>query len=82
MGVVFANVPLTDTEGVGNATFVILNWSRLPNVKFIVADVCRDLLGHTIDSVTIWNNNPTPLTFKVDIIHIQKLVVTIALIGL
>ena len=71
-GVAFANFPLTDNEGVGNATFVILNWSRLANVKLIVSDVCRNLLGHTIDSVTIWNNNPSPLSFKVDTVQVSN----------
>ena len=48
-----------------NTTVVILNWSRIANVKQIISNVCDHLLDDTVANIIIWNNNPTPLTFKV-----------------
>lgn len=48
-----------------NTTVVILNWSRIANVKQIVSNVCDHLLDDTVANIIIWNNNPTPLVFKV-----------------
>ena len=48
-----------------NTTVVILNWSRIANVKRIVSNVCDHLLDDTVASIIIWNNNPTPLVFNV-----------------
>ena len=48
-----------------NTTVVILNWSRIANVKLIVSNVCDHLLDDTVADIIIWNNNPTPLAFKV-----------------
>ncbi|KAF8808138.1 hypothetical protein BYT27DRAFT_6604113 [Phlegmacium glaucopus] len=44
-----------------NTTVVILNWSRIANVKKIVSNVCDHLLDDTIANIIIWNNNPNPL---------------------
>ena len=48
-----------------NTTVVILNWSRIANVKYIISNVCDHLLDDTIANIIIWNNNPTPLALKV-----------------
>lgn len=48
-----------------NTTVVILNWSRIANVKQIISNVCDHLLDDTVANIIIWNNNPTPLAFKV-----------------
>lgn len=48
-----------------NTTVVILNWSRIANVKQIVSNVCDHLLDDTVANIIIWNNNPTPLALKV-----------------
>lgn len=48
-----------------DTTVVILNWSRIANVKQIVSNVCDHLLDDTVANIIIWNNNPTPLGFKV-----------------
>ena len=60
--------PKTLSNGLNNeldTTVVILNWSRIANVKQIVSDVCDHLLGDTVANIIIWNNNPAPLTFNV-----------------
>jgi hypothetical protein len=60
--------PRTRSNGVNNelnTTVVILNWSRIANVKQIVANVCDHLLDDTVANIIIWNNNPTALAFKV-----------------
>ena len=60
--------PRTLSNGLNNelnTTVVILNWSRMANVKQIVANVCDHLLDDTVANIIIWNNNPTPLAFKV-----------------
>ncbi|KAF9055829.1 hypothetical protein BJ165DRAFT_451935 [Panaeolus papilionaceus] len=54
----YGNGPQPDT------TFVILNWSRLPNVNKIISNVCDNLLEDVISSVTVWNNSPRALTYK------------------
>ena len=48
-----------------NTTVVILNWSRLANVKQIISNLCDHLLDDTVANIIIWNNNPTPLALKV-----------------
>ena len=48
-----------------NTTVVILNWSRIANVKQIVSNVCDHLLDDTVANIIVWNNNPVPLAFKV-----------------
>ena len=48
-----------------NTTVVILNWSRIANVKQIVSNVCGHLLDDTVANIIVWNNNPVPLAFKV-----------------
>jgi hypothetical protein len=48
-----------------DTTVIILNWSRIANVKLIVSNVCDHLLDDTVANIIIWNNNPTPLAFKV-----------------
>ena len=60
--------PKTLSNGVNNelnTTVVILNWSRIANVKQIVSNVCDHLLDDTVANIIIWNNNPDPLAFKV-----------------
>lgn len=60
--------PKTLSNGVNNelnTTVVILNWSRIANVKQIVSNVCDHLLDDTVANIIIWNNNPAPLAFKV-----------------
>ena len=54
-----------DLDNELNTTVVILNWSRLANVKQIASNVCDHLLEDTVANIIIWNNNPTPLAFKV-----------------
>ena len=56
-----------------NTTVVILNWSRIANVKQIVSDLCDHLLDDTIANIIIWNNNPTPLIFQVCLDHLAFL---------
>ena len=61
-------IPKTLSNGKNNelnTTVVILNWSRIVNVKQIVSNVCDHLLDDTVANIIIWNNNPTPLAFKV-----------------
>ena len=48
-----------------NTTVVILNWSRIANVKQIISNVCDHLLDDTVANIIIWNNSPAPLAFKV-----------------
>lgn len=48
-----------------NTTVVILNWSRLANVKQIITNVCDHLLDDTVANIIIWNNNSTRLAFEV-----------------
>jgi hypothetical protein len=60
--------PKTLSNGINNelnTTVVILNWSRIANVKQIVSNVCDHLLDDTVANIIIWNNNPAPLAFKV-----------------
>jgi hypothetical protein len=57
-----------NSDGLNNeldTTVIILNWSRIANVKLIVSNVCDHLLDDTVANIIIWNNNPTPLAFKV-----------------
>ena len=48
-----------------NTTVVILNWSRLPNVKHIISNMCDHLLDDTVANIIIWNNNPASLASTV-----------------
>jgi len=42
------------TEGDGMATAILLNWSRLENLKIIVKHLCRYSM---FKEIIIWNNN-------------------------
>ncbi|RDB28783.1 hypothetical protein Hypma_015894 [Hypsizygus marmoreus] len=47
---------------VPDTTAVILNWSRLPDVRRIVALLCGSSLDQTIAAIIVWNNSPQKLT--------------------
>ncbi|KAF9502278.1 hypothetical protein BDN71DRAFT_1437819 [Pleurotus eryngii] len=48
-----------------DVTAIILNWSRFPNVVKIASVLCDPNLNSVIRNVTIWNNNPAPLSIAV-----------------
>lgn len=52
-----------------DTTAVILNWSRLPNVKRIASLLCGSYLDGTIATVYIWNNSPHKLSERVRILY-------------
>ncbi|KAG9222431.1 hypothetical protein CCMSSC00406_0002766 [Pleurotus cornucopiae] len=45
-----------------DVTAIVLNWSRFPNVVKIATVLCDPALNTVIQNVTIWNNNPAPLS--------------------
>jgi len=48
-----------------NTTVIVLNWSRLENMKQIVSGICNDLLHDIVHSTIVWNNNPRSLSYDV-----------------
>jgi hypothetical protein len=44
---------------------VVLNWSRLSNVKQIVSELCADALDGVIKEIIVWNNSPHSLADSV-----------------
>ncbi|KAI0314766.1 hypothetical protein OF83DRAFT_1135307 [Amylostereum chailletii] len=46
-----------------DTTAVVLNWSRFPNVRRIVALLCSPELSGTIAQIVVWNNNPIPFSY-------------------
>ena len=61
-----SSVPLDNVSP--DTTAIILNWSRLDNVKLIASLLCGPWLSDIILQVVIWSNNPKMyLTLKVSI---------------
>ncbi|KAJ8084570.1 hypothetical protein PM082_003343 [Marasmius tenuissimus] len=52
------HIPTPD-PGTADVTAVILNWSRLPNVIHIVSVLCSPALDGVLETIFIWNNNPS-----------------------
>lgn len=51
-----------------DTTVVLLNWSRLPNVKTLVSLLCGPSLDDIVAEVFVWNNNPNvTLSYEVSV---------------
>ena len=68
--------PAKDTRGhhQPDTTAIILNWSRLENVKQIVKHLCDPSLQTIIARVIVWNNNPNvPVGHSVRSSHYEQM---------
>lgn len=66
----YARIPASHLNATPDAsradtTAVILNWSRLPNVRALAALLCDAALVDIIARVVIWNNSPRALRAEV-----------------
>jgi hypothetical protein len=54
-----------DVQLMPDTTAIVLNWSRLTNVKNIASLLCHPTLDGIIAEVFIWNNSPKKISHKV-----------------
>lgn len=68
----------SDFRGFSNSTpdttVILLNWSRLSNIKLICSVLCGPLLNDIVAEIFVWNNNPNlSLSYEVIGLHFTTL---------